>query len=77
VRCPTCKTEFDVKASPAPPFCSARCRQIDLGRWLDERLSVPHMSTDDDGSLDDDGSDGSGDGSGNRAGRGARDSDDE
>ena len=23
------------------PFCSNRCRQIDLRRWLDERYSLP------------------------------------
>jgi len=23
------------------PFCSDRCRQIDLGRWLREKYSVP------------------------------------
>ena len=23
------------------PFCSERCRQIDLGRWLKEEYSVP------------------------------------
>lgn len=23
------------------PFCSDRCRQIDLSRWLDERYSLP------------------------------------
>jgi endogenous inhibitor of DNA gyrase (YacG/DUF329 family) len=23
------------------PFCSERCRQIDLGRWLREIYSVP------------------------------------
>ena len=23
------------------PFCSDRCRQIDLGRWLREAYSVP------------------------------------
>ncbi|MCU0878640.1 MAG: DNA gyrase inhibitor YacG [Pirellulaceae bacterium] len=23
------------------PFCSERCRQIDLGRWLREVYSVP------------------------------------
>ncbi len=23
------------------PFCSERCRRIDLGRWLDEDISVP------------------------------------
>ena len=22
------------------PFCSLRCRQIDLARWLDERYSL-------------------------------------
>jgi len=25
------------------PFCSARCRSIDLGRWLDEAYSLPHL----------------------------------
>lgn len=23
------------------PFCSDRCRRIDLGRWLDEGYSLP------------------------------------
>jgi hypothetical protein len=23
------------------PFCSARCRDIDLGRWFGERYAVP------------------------------------
>jgi len=23
------------------PFCSQRCRLVDLGRWLDERYGVP------------------------------------
>jgi endogenous inhibitor of DNA gyrase (YacG/DUF329 family) len=26
---------------PDYPFCSARCRKIDLGRWLDEKYAVP------------------------------------
>ena len=26
----------------APPFCSQRCRLIDLGRWLDEEIGLPH-----------------------------------
>jgi endogenous inhibitor of DNA gyrase (YacG/DUF329 family) len=32
------------------PFCSARCRLIDLGRWLDEKNSIPiqRRSADDD-----------------------------
>ena len=26
---------------PDYPFCSARCRKIDLGRWLGEQYRVP------------------------------------
>jgi len=26
------------------PFCSPRCRQIDLGRWLDEGYGLPYES---------------------------------
>lgn len=28
------------------PFCSLRCRQIDLGRWLDEKYGLPYESED-------------------------------
>jgi endogenous inhibitor of DNA gyrase (YacG/DUF329 family) len=41
LRCPICEKEFDPAASPAMPFCSRRCQQIDLGRWLREVYSVP------------------------------------
>jgi hypothetical protein len=41
VRCPICQQPIDDPANePAMPFCSPRCRQIDLGRWLGERNSV-------------------------------------
>jgi endogenous inhibitor of DNA gyrase (YacG/DUF329 family) len=36
VRCPICQQPFDPTHSPALPFCSARCREIDLRRWLNE-----------------------------------------
>ena len=26
---------------PDYPFCSARCRKIDLGRWLDGKYRIP------------------------------------
>ena len=26
---------------PDYPFCSAKCRKIDLGRWLGEKYAVP------------------------------------
>ena len=41
MRCPTCEREFDSSESTALPFCSERCRLIDLGRWLDEGYSLP------------------------------------
>jgi endogenous inhibitor of DNA gyrase (YacG/DUF329 family) len=36
-RCPACESEMtgpDRSAWPDYPFCSSRCRLIDLGRWL-------------------------------------------
>ena len=44
VRCPTCKKAFEVeKISDRPgfPFCSERCRLIDLGRWIDGVHAIP------------------------------------
>lgn len=41
MRCPTCDKEFRPETSPAMPFCSERCRLIDLGRWLDEKQGLP------------------------------------
>jgi uncharacterized protein len=38
-RCPTCRKRF----SPAGffPFCSDRCKTIDLARWLDGAYQIP------------------------------------
>jgi endogenous inhibitor of DNA gyrase (YacG/DUF329 family) len=41
LRCPTCSQQFDPQLSVARPFCSDRCRQIDLRRWLNEEISIP------------------------------------
>lgn len=43
IRCPVCDKTFESADSPAMPFCSPRCRQIDLGRWLNEEYSLPHV----------------------------------
>jgi uncharacterized protein len=48
LRCPICERQFDPAASTAMPFCSERCRQIDLGRWLREVYSVPVQRNPDD-----------------------------
>lgn len=39
--CVTCGTHFDMQSTPAPPFCSHRCQLIDLGRWMNEEISLP------------------------------------
>lgn len=37
VRCPTCKKEvLMTPAFPERPFCSRRCKLIDLGEWASE-----------------------------------------
>lgn len=43
-RCPICGKSFEgasLDAMPGFPFCSERCRLIDLGRWIDGDYSVP------------------------------------
>lgn len=43
LRCPVCEQRFDSGGSVSLPFCSERCRLIDLKRWLGEEYSVPHV----------------------------------
>lgn len=37
--CPICGTPAKPQ-DETYPFCSKRCRKIDLGRWLDERYVI-------------------------------------
>jgi len=42
VRCPGCGRELEWSTDNRwRPFCSDRCRLIDLGAWLDERRRIP------------------------------------
>lgn len=40
--CSTCGRRFYLNETDSPPFCSERCRMIDLGRWLEEQIEIPH-----------------------------------
>lgn len=41
-RCPTCRRELAWDpANRFRPFCSERCRLIDLGAWLAEEHAIP------------------------------------
>lgn len=40
--CPVCDRDVEPRdENPKFPFCSKRCKQVDLGRWLNEEISVP------------------------------------
>lgn len=42
VKCPTCKRAVDwSELSKYRPFCSDRCRLIDLGAWFNEDHAIP------------------------------------
>jgi hypothetical protein len=43
VACPQCGREvvWDKEISPFRPFCSERCKLIDLGQWAEENYSIP------------------------------------
>ncbi len=41
VKCPVCKKETAWGDNPFRPFCSERCRLIDLGKWAAEEYRIP------------------------------------
>ncbi len=47
-RCPICKAPTDMDFRP---FCSARCRDVDLSRWLKGGYAIPggQAESDEDG----------------------------
>jgi endogenous inhibitor of DNA gyrase (YacG/DUF329 family) len=45
VRCPTCDRPVEwTEASQWRPFCSQRCKLIDLGAWAAEKHAIPGES---------------------------------
>lgn len=40
-KCPTCNREVQWQGNPFRPFCSERCKLLDLGKWVDEEYRVP------------------------------------
>jgi len=45
VACPSCGTrsEYDPQ-NPFRPFCSQRCKLIDLGQWASENYRIPETT---------------------------------
>jgi hypothetical protein len=45
IKCPTCnKSTVWSEENPWRPFCSERCKLIDLGDWIEERRRIPDSS---------------------------------
>jgi hypothetical protein len=43
-RCPICGKAFEIAKlddRPSFPFCSDRCKLVDLGRWIDGDYAIP------------------------------------
>lgn len=45
-KCPNCKKPVEDEA-PTRPFCSVRCKDVDLGRWLNEEYRISRPMTPD------------------------------
>jgi endogenous inhibitor of DNA gyrase (YacG/DUF329 family) len=41
LKCPICKKVEVALGDPDFPFCSERCRLIDLGKWASEEYRIP------------------------------------
>lgn len=42
MKCPICRRNAPPpKENPFHPFCSERCKLVDLGKWLGEEYRVP------------------------------------
>lgn len=53
VTCPTCKKKLVYSsANPFRPFCSERCKLIDLGAWAEEKRTVAGRQVNEDEDAD-------------------------
>ncbi|MDP3029526.1 MAG: DNA gyrase inhibitor YacG [Deltaproteobacteria bacterium] len=41
IKCPVCHKSTSWEGNPFRPFCSERCKLIDLGKWIDEGYRIP------------------------------------
>ena len=48
VQCPICRSSVVFEESPFRPFCSERCKLIDLGAWAGEKYRITGESIEQD-----------------------------
>lgn len=46
VKCPKCSLEFLYYSSESRPFCSERCKMVDMGQWFEEAYTIKGPSHD-------------------------------
>lgn len=49
MKCPSCNKPVHWDNNPYRPFCSERCKLVDLGRWVSEEYRVPGPKVSGDG----------------------------
>lgn len=55
-KCPKCKKRTEWEGNKWRPFCSERCKMVDLGAWVTEDYKIPNQDGEyeDEASGDDD-----------------------
>lgn len=48
LKCPRCGKPKESTDNPYRPFCSERCKLVDLGNWIDESYRIPIQNEDED-----------------------------
>ena len=49
VKCPTCRNKTEWNKNPYRPFCSERCKLLDLGAWSSEEYRITGKLDDESG----------------------------
>jgi len=44
IKCPRCGKEAAVENNPYRPFCSDRCKLVDLGKWISEKYTISNAA---------------------------------
>jgi endogenous inhibitor of DNA gyrase (YacG/DUF329 family) len=45
ITCPICKSVTTWEENPYRPFCSERCKLVDLGKWASEEYRIKGKGT--------------------------------
>jgi hypothetical protein len=46
IKCPICRQKKEWEDNPYRPFCSKRCKLIDLGAWASEEYKIENRLDD-------------------------------